>query len=179
MTVKRAAVYIGSATLLAAWISSAASLSLQRGDRTPPPSAAANPAPTDGLAADVQAQARRLKERLTASPLPQQPVRNPFAFAPTEPARLPARTLRAAVEPMAVPEMPAEPPLSLIGFAEERRPQGFVRTAMLAGEGDQLLVVTVGDAVLSRYKVAFIGSEAIELADSATGSIRRLVIQYQ
>jgi hypothetical protein len=175
MTVKRAAVYIGSATLLAAWFSSAASVSLQRDERNPPSPAAANPAPTDGLAAEVQTQARRLKEHMTASPLPQQPLRNPFAFAPTAPERHAARTMQAAVEPLPVVEMPAEPALSLIGFAEERRPQGFVRTAMLAGEGDHLFVVSVGDVVLSRYTVTFIGSEAIELSDSTTGQTRRLV----
>jgi hypothetical protein len=174
MTVKRAAVYIGSATLLAAWFSSAASVT-QWKDRHAPPAAAPSPAPTDGIAANVQAQARRLKERLSASPLPLQPVRNPFAFAPSAPPRTVPR-VRQPLALAVVQEAPAEPGLSLIGFAEERRPQGYVRTAMLAGDGDQLIVVGVGDAVLSRYTVAFIGSDAIELADSATGQTRRLII---
>jgi hypothetical protein len=152
-------------------------LSLQRDDRNPAPAVDAPPAPTDGLAADVQARARRLKERLTASPLPQQPVRNPFAFAPAAPPRNVARARPRVLEPVpAAVEAPAEPALSLIGFAEERRPQGVVRTAMLAADDDRLIVAAVGDAVLTRYTVTFIGSDAIELADSTTGQTRRLAI---
>ena len=177
MTVQRAAVYIGSATLLAAWFSSAASLSLQSDNRNPPPAATAAPDPTDGVAAEVQAQARRLKERLTASPLPQQPVRNPFAFAGSTPPRTVARARPPLLEPLPAPAAPAEPMLSLIGFAEERRPQGFVRTAMLAGEGDQLIVAAVGDVVVTRYTVTFIGSDAIELTDSTNGAVRRIALQ--
>jgi hypothetical protein len=178
MTVKRAAVYIGSATLLAAWLSSAASLPLQSGDRNPPPAAAPAAAPTDGLAAEVQAQARRLKERLTASPLPQQPVRNPFAFAPSAPPPSAVRPRQPLPDPLpAIVSAPAEPVLSLIGFAEERRSQGFVRTAMLAAEGDQLIVAAVGDVVLTRYTVTFVGSDAIELADSTSAAVRRIALQ--
>lgn len=176
MTVKRAAVYIGSATLLAAWFSSAASLSLQWNDKTPPPASGSAPSPTDGLAEDVQAQARRLKERLSASPLPQQPVRNPFAFASAEPSRA-ARARQAVPDPLPIlPAPAAEPMLSLIGIAEERRPQGLLRTAMLAADGDQLIVAAIGDVVLTRYTVTVIGTEAIELADSTNGQTRRLVI---
>src|SRR5687768_14446628 len=73
MTLRRATLYAGGASLLIAWFSSAASLSL---DRNRPRPAAAVPdaaALTDGVAGHIQAQARRLRDRMAAAPLPQRP----------------------------------------------------------------------------------------------------------
>src|SRR3954468_18467303 len=163
MTLRRATVYIGGGSLLVAWFSSAASLSLAR---RPQPSLADShtvSAPTDGVAEAVQAQARRLKQRLASAPLPQQPLRNPFAFRPA--AVVPAaavRTRPAAPAPPPEPLPPPEPRLELIGVAEQATPTGVTRTAMIATESNQLIMVAVGGTVLDRYTVAAIGADRIE-----------------
>ena len=176
MTLRRAALYVGGASLLAAWFSSAASLSLQRpsralgGDTIPGPSA------TDDLAANIQRQAARLRQRLASPPLPQQPARNPFAFRaqPPKPRPQAARPVEAA--PPAV-ELPAEPALLLIGLAERKRPEGVVRTAMITTAADDLIMASVGDVVLHRYTVTAIGHDTVELTDVTTGQVRRISLQ--
>jgi hypothetical protein len=180
MTIRRAALYIGGATLLVAWLSSASSLSPQSAtDATPAPQTETD-LPAERLIADVQAQSGRLKQRLATAPLPQKPARNPFMFAaaPTAERAGPARRLEAAALPPP-PMGPAEPALSLIGIAEDHRPEGVRRTAMIATEGDELVVAAIGDPVAGRYKVTAIGQDAVELADSATGLIRRLGLHYR
>ena len=90
MTLRRATLYIGGGSLLVAWFSSAASVSQMR---TPPRAFSegqSGAAPTDGVAEAVQAQSRRLRQRLATAPLPPQPLRNPFAFRPA-PSASPAR----------------------------------------------------------------------------------------
>ena len=94
MTLRRATLYIGGGSLLVAWFSSAASVSLRR---TPPRAFSEGQsvaAPTDGVAEAVQAQSRRLRQRLATAPLPQQPLRNPFAFRPAPSASARARPRR-------------------------------------------------------------------------------------
>lgn len=180
MTLRRATLYIGGGSLLVAWFSSAASLSLARHPQRVSPREQAVSAPTDGLAENVQAQARRLKQRLAAAPLPQQPVRNPFAFRPV-PAAPPAvvRT-RTAPDPIdAGPAPVPEPRLELVGIAEQRTEAGPVRTAMIATEANDLIMAAVGAPVLGRYKVAAIGADGVELTDVTTGQTRRLVLQIQ
>jgi hypothetical protein len=178
MTIRRATIYIGGATLFAAWLSSAASLSLQRPPSRVPETIADGIWPAERLAADVQARARRLKQRLASAPIPQDPVRNPFMFR-TAPRKL-EETARRPAPVLPPPEMaPPEPALMLIGIAEERRTEGVVRTAMLATESDELIVAAVGDGVVQRYKVTAIGHDAVELADATTGLVRRLALRDQ
>ena len=176
MTLRRAALYVGGASLLVAWFSSAASVSLQRPDGTVATSGHTDPAP-DALALDIEAQAKRLRERLASAPPPQQPFRNPFAFRIAErPARLQASP---AVHPAApaVPELPSEPLLLLVGTAEQKRPQGLVRTAMITTADDDLIMAAVGDAVLDRYRVTAIGHDTAELTDLTSGQVRRISLQ--
>ena len=176
MTLRRAVLYIGGASLLVAWFSSAASLSLQRPRREP--AQAPEPSPVDGLASDVQTRAKRLKERLASAPLPQEPLRNPFTFrrAVPVPAAAPRPAVAADPEPAAVP-LPAEPALVLIGIAEQRVNNVPVRIAMITTAGDELLMVRVGDSVIQRYQVSAILSNAAELVDLTTGRARRLTLQ--
>jgi hypothetical protein len=178
MTLRRAALYIGGASLLVAWFSSAASLSLQRHARTIAIEGDQPASHIEGLAAQVQQQSRRLRERLASAPLPQQPLRNPFTFRTVSPRpqAAPARRLQMAA---AAPAEPPEPTLVLIGLAEQKRPQGLVRTAMIATERDELIMATVGDGVLQRYKVTAISEDAVELTDVATGRTRRLALQFE
>jgi hypothetical protein len=179
MTPGRAVAYIGGAMLLAAWLSSAA---------TSPQDVSPQPAPrpeatsgSDTLASDVQAQAARLRARLAAAPVPQEPTRNPFAFAVRDMPRArsivrPANTPRDA-EVLAAP-VPAEPELLLLGIAEDQSAKGLVRTAMITQAGfDELFMVTEGQEVARRYRVTAISPDAVELKDVATGAVRRLALR--
>jgi hypothetical protein len=178
MTLRRATLYIGGGSLLVAWFSSAASVSLMR---TLPRSfreGQSISAPTDGVAEAIQAQTRRLRHRLAAAPLPQQPLRNPFMFRPAPSAAPEPMRLRAAGEPAIVePLIPEEPRLELVGIAEQRTSDGPVRTAMIATETSDLLLAAIGTDVLGRYTVAIIDGDGVTLTEVATGRTRRLVLQ--
>ena len=177
MTIRRAVTYGGLSCLLAAWLASAASTLRQPAPHEPERSIAG--ASTDTIVADVQAHATRLRERLASAPTPQVPRRNPFLFAtraidiPSQPAR---RVEPATVLPPEALPLP-EPPLSLIGIAESQTPKGPVRTAMIAGEADALFMVVVGETVVGRYRVEAIGADAVELKETATGTIKRLALR--
>ena len=97
------------------------------------------------------------------------------------PAADPPRARRAEAEPVpaALIEEPgfAEPVLVLVGMAEQRTPDGVVRTAMITSDGVDVIMAVVGTSVLGRYKVTAIGPDAVDLADASTGRTRRLAIQ--
>jgi hypothetical protein len=178
MSPSRVAACIGVGTLLVAWLASAVGVPRQaRHARAP------RPAPEDArvmaLASDVQSQATRLRQRL-ASPTSLQPIaRNPFSFAARE--RLRAEPAAAAVRidepPSLVEPIATEPELVLIGVAENTTAEGVVRTAMIAGGGDQLFMVIQGESVGGRYEVVAIGADAVELKDTTTGATRRLALR--
>jgi hypothetical protein len=172
----RLAAWIVCAAVGGAWLASAAGVS--RSPRIPPVSRPANDVRLDALAADVQAQTGRLRDRLSQAPAPTGPERNPFSFAAR---RLPARAANidaptVAVTTVAAPEI-LEPALTLIGIAETRTPDGIARTAMITGGRDDLMMVTVGQRLLSRYDVVAVGADAVELKDLETGLARRLVLK--
>jgi hypothetical protein len=174
MTPKKAAAYFVVALLGVGWVASAISVSRQSrpSRRAQPPSEAVR---LDSLATDVQAQASRLRQRLASAPSPQTPTRNPFVFASRAPApeRRPLRVeAPLAVEPLPEPE-PPEPPLVLIGVAERRTDKGIIRTAMIAGEGDALHMVTEGEEAAG-YLVVAVSPDAVELKHPITGATRRL-----
>jgi hypothetical protein len=180
MTLRRATLYIGGGTLLVAWFSSAASLSLVRSPRRPQQAGEDTAMAAQGLAVSVQSQARRLKDRLAAAPLPQQPLRNPFAFRPAPVVRTAPAVMRAPVPTSGPAEIVAsEPPLVLIGLAERRNGDTIVRSAVVSSDGQELILAEVGTVLLGRYKVTAIGSDAVELEDASTGRTRRLVLQNQ
>jgi hypothetical protein len=176
MTIRRAALYVGGASLLAAWLSSAASMSLQ-GPQRPLPAPSVEEPSGEQIAASVQTQARRLKERLR-TPLPQEPIRNPFAFHAVNPPPPPVSERRLQAAAVDAPAALPEPPLALIGVGEASRPEGAVRTAMIATDRDDVMVASVGDIVLQRYRVTAIGADDVELTDAATGVARRLILQH-
>lgn len=178
MTPGRAAAYIGGAMLLAAWLSSAAT---SQPDAEPvPASTPQGTSGTDPVGFDVQAQAARLRARLASAPAPQQPSRNPFAFVERE--RPDARQARAAAVPqqLSITEsapVDPEPALSLVGMAEQQGPKGPTRTAVIAGAGEDVFLVTEGQEVAGRYRVTTIAADAVELQDLSTGAIRRLILR--
>jgi hypothetical protein len=175
MSLRRAALCVGGATLIAAWFAAAASEPRQRDQPRAEPTSSPQ-SETERLAAGVQAQAVRLRERLASAPVPQQPVRNPFTFdRHAEPASRPAARPIEFVAPP--PSVPAAPALMLVGVAEQRQPAGLVRIAMLSGDGDDVLMAKVGESVIGRYEVLAIDPEAVELRDTVTGATRRLVLR--
>ena len=178
MTLRRATLYIGGGALLVAWFSSAASLSLGRSPRRAPQAGEQAASPAQGLALSVQAQARRLKQRLASAPVPQEPIRNPFAFrpAPAAPAA-PPHAVATTAAPSTPEPIVTEPPLVLVGLAEQRRGDRMVRSAMVTSDGQNLMVAEAGTVLLGRYTVTTIGSDAVELTEISTGHIRRLALQ--
>ncbi len=176
MSPRRAAAWTLVGALAAAWFASAAGVIGQpwRAPSTPARPAAARQ--SEPVSFDVEAQAERLRRRLSTAPTPR-PVRNPFAFVDRQPVQ--ARPAPRAAAPPAVAAAPVdvEPPLTLIGVAEDGAGDARVRTAMIAGPGDELILARVGQPVGSRYRVTAIGGEAVELLDATTGRTRRLVLR--
>jgi hypothetical protein len=119
----------------------------------------------------------RLHERLAPAVTPRA-SRNLFSFhAPARPAApAPAPSLpRPALTEIAPPRI-ALPSLKLSGVAEDPGPDGPVRIAFIAGEG-QLFMVKEGETVTPRYRVAKISADVVELTDSIDNSVRRLALR--
>jgi hypothetical protein len=178
MNASRAAAWIIGAAVCGAWLASAAGVTRQaRTSRVAP--RASDVVQFEALAADVQTQAGRLRERLANAPAPRATERNPFGFAPSQNLRrssLPARPPAAAPEALAPVEV-REPVLELIGIAETNRPEGVVRTAMIRGGYDELMMVTAGQRILGRYDVVAVGVDAVDLKDLQTGAVRQLILR--
>ena len=132
----------------------------------------------DALAAEVQSQTERLRDKLATAPAPNPRSRNPFAFD-SAPARV--RTSAPRPEPAALPEPVVaevrEPSIELIGIAESKKGEALIRTAMLTGEFIDLIMVTAGQQILGRYEVVSVAADAVELKDIETGAIRRLILR--
>ena len=172
MSRTRAAAYLVGGILLAAWLASAAGVTM-RPRAVPLPRRSPEAIQLDEVASNVQSQASRLRERLAAAPALPAPVRNPFAFAEREvPPPSPPRPQPVTETPAFIQRLIAEPELVLLGVAQE----GAVRTAMIQS-GDELLMVTEGQGVTARYRVAKVGADAVELLDLTTGATRRLFLK--
>ena len=99
---------------------------------------------TTAIAAEVQAQAGRLKSRLAAAPAPQEPLRNPFAF---EARAVPERRdppLARKRSPPPIQRPPLEPAIELIGVAESESRRA-VRTAIISALDGELFLVKEGE----------------------------------
>ena len=179
MTPGRAAAYIGGGMLLAAWLSSAAT-SPQHIEQTAPPSAQGTSG-DDAIGFDMQEQAARLRAKLASAPVPQQPARNPFSFGHRDEPRMRERVHAAAVREappeVTAPPVEIEPQLSLVGMAERQTPAGPMLTAVIAGEGDEVFLVSEGAVLTGRYRVTVVTVDAVELQHLSTGAIRRLMLR--
>jgi hypothetical protein len=173
MTIKRAAAYGVLSVLVLAWLSAAASISRQTPPTSDEPRRPVQTAGTETLAADVQAQAERLKQRLATAPAPQEPSRNPFTFSVRPPQRQQRAPVPVDVAPPA-PLVPMEPALELIGVAESQSPKGPIRTAIISTAAEDLFMVKEGEILGGRYRVVAVGADAVELSDLVTGAVRRL-----
>jgi Tfp pilus assembly protein PilP len=165
----RAAAYVLGGMLLAAWLAAAA------GVRAPSIPALPDRSPEavqlDDLASGVQAQALRLRQRLSSAPAPRATIRNPFEFVVLQPPAAASDRKPIAAPPLAV-EGPPEPNLVLIGLAED----GATRTAMIES-GDELVMATEGQTIVGRYRVVKVSVDGIELTDLVSGTTRRLFLR--
>ena len=177
MTGGRLAAMLLGAAVCGAWFASAAGVTrLVNEARVTPRQIEA--AQFDALAVDMQAQTGRLRARLAQAPAPSPAIRNPFRFADRRvPSARSARAVVPASEPVAVAPEIREPSLQLIGVAESNTKDGLVRTAMITGGYDELMMVTAGQRILGRYEVVAVGADAVELKDVETGAIRRLSLR--
>ena len=177
MTIRRAALYTGGGTLLVAWFSSAASVSLQWNPRPAQTASIDAVSPADDVAVDMQAQAET----------PPAATRSGAASSTTSPKSVHVQNRRAAAacrerssrrDPTAGGD-----PRGAHAHTDRNggRPQAAGRRSNRddCHGGQDLIVAAVGDVVLQRYKVTAIGPDAIELADAVTGLARRLALQYQ
>src|SRR6185369_5365163 len=140
MTTVRAAGYLGVSVMMA-WLASTTSVS--RHSETPRgPKSSADGEALGAIASDVQSQATRLRHRLAMAPAPQAAVRNPFEFGSRTVRRPAPRVAPAAAEAPAPADV--EPPLALIGVAEQKTPTGLVRTAIIGQLDGQFVMVTEG-----------------------------------
>lgn len=161
---KRTVLFVLALGALAAWIAAAST----SGVRPAPPIVPA-PASIDVRGAALAAEIERLHDRLRPTAIPQH-NRNLFQFAPRA-AAAPAVAAPVTLQPPATP-VSVEPPFKLIGIAEDRG----VRTAILSSPA-QLLMAKEGEIVASKYRVGAISADAIELTDSADGSVLRLALK--
>ncbi len=172
MNVNRALTLTVTSAALVAWLAGAATSNRD----VPPPLVLPTPH-VDLQGADLAKEISRLHDRLRPDASPRQPARNLFAYHATArrelaPASAPAPALR---EP-AAPAAPPMPPLKLDGVAEDQGADGPARTAIISAEG-QLFLVKAGDMLGSRYRVARVGADVVELVDTIDNSVRRLALK--
>ena len=178
MNASRLAAWIFGLGVGTAWLASAAGVG-----RRPPVPRPVPPAAIDAelatLAADVETQASRLRDRLAQAPAPSPRPRNLFAFGDRPRPELQRSPASSAQPPPAVVTEPvvSEPVLTLIGIAEMAGPSGPVRTALITGASNELLMVKAGESVIGRYEVTAIGIDAVQLKETATGAVRTLVLR--
>ena len=169
MNWKRLTTIVSLGGAVGAWFSSAVSVP---GPQNVKPSGRSTPLTIESRGAELASEVTRLHERLRPDVAPRQPARNLFTFhsaprvAPSATVALPAPT----------PASPAQPSLTLAGIAEDAKPEGPERTAVISGEG-QLFLVKEGESVTARYRVAKVTENSVELTDTTDGSTRRLSLK--
>jgi hypothetical protein len=174
MHLKRTATIVVAGGALLAWFSAA-----MTPDRRTTFIPAARALAVATSSAELAIETARLHERLRPDAAPSQPSRNLFMFhiaaarAPVVVVTKPALS-EAVVAPVA--QVAPLPALTLAGIAEDPGPSGPIRTAVISG-GGQLFLVKEGEAVTSRYRVAKISADVVELADQGDGSTRRLALK--
>jgi hypothetical protein len=104
-------------------------------------------------------------------------ARNLFVFR--SPASSPAaveKPIENAATTAVVPAVPPAPAMKLEGVAEDFGAAGTTRTAIISAAG-QLFLVTDGEAVMSRYRVAAVSSTSVDLTDLLTGASLKLILK--
>jgi hypothetical protein len=170
MNLKRIAGFGVAGAVLAALIAGASTPG--RRPITPPPSV--RPTAADIHGAELAAEITRLRERLRPTAEPRS-SRNLFQYRSERraPAAAAAAVAAAPAPTEVVNAAPPAPMASLVGIAEDAGPDGPVRTAIVAIDGDVFLA-KAGEPVTSRYRVAAVSSNDAELTDTVTGTTVRL-----
>jgi hypothetical protein len=171
MNLKRTATIAAGAGALLAWLAGAAT---SNRETAPPPLVQIQPIEARG--AELASEVARLHERLRPTATPRLPGRNLFAFQAAALRAIPPPAAPPAALTEAAPMQPAQPSLKLSGIAEDAGPDGPVRLAFIAGEG-QLFMVKEGEAVTVRYRVVRISADVVELIDLGDHTIRRLALR--
>jgi len=174
MNVKRVAMIVSVGAAFVAWLAGAATPSRPIVQISMPRQTS-----IEKRGAELATEIERLHERLAPAAAPSAPGRNLFSFramaagrraAPAAAAQAPAAIVEAAPAPIALPA------LKLSGIGEDPGPDGPVRVAFIAGEG-QLFMVNEGGTVTPRYRVARISADVVELIDVNDNSVRRLALR--
>jgi len=169
MNVKRVATIVTTGGGLAAWLVGATT-----SNHVAAPAPLTERAPIERRGEELSREMARFRERLRPTEAPRLPGRNLFRFRQA-PAHAPAPVAAPAI-PENVPAPPPLPPLRLAGIAEDRGPDGPIRTAFVNADG-QLFIVKEGELVLQRYKVTKISEDVVELTDATDGTVRRLALR--
>lgn len=172
MNVKRTAMIGVAGVAVAVWISAATTSNM----RTAVPVVPAKPSVIDKSGAELAVEVKRLHERLRPSDAPVH-SRDLFRYAASASASAPAVTVPPPAPP--VQEQPLAPlvaPLKLEGLAENNGDHGPERTAIISGFGD-IFLVKEGESVTSRYRVAKISPDAVELTDLTNNTPLRLALR--
>lgn len=165
------AIVIGGASL-AGWLAAA----VTPGNRVvaPPPEPA--PPAIDERGAELVGEIARLHDRLRPTATPSV-SRNVFQFGAPRARHAPSDALPVPTTLVdAIPDAALPPPLTLIGMAEDTGANGPERTAIMSAAG-QLVLAKVGDVVLSRYRVARISSDVVEITDMNDSTLLRLALK--
>ncbi|MBI4487382.1 MAG: hypothetical protein HY655_15365 [Acidobacteria bacterium] len=174
MNLKRTATIGVAGGALAAWLAAAGTSGVHVS--VPRPAA---PAPIEQRGAELASEIARLHERLRPTAAPRQQGRNLFQFRSSHPRSAPVTPGTPAVTDAPTPAAslpPPQPPLKLSGVAEDRGPDGPIRTAIISGQG-QLFLVKEGEMVTPRYRVAKISADVVELVDVDTNATLRLAMR--
>jgi hypothetical protein len=172
MNVKRTAMIGVAAVAVAVWISAATTSNV----RTVVPVVPAKASVVDKSGAELAVEVKRLHERLRPSDTP---VHSRDLFRYAAKGSPSAAVVTAAPPAPAVREQAFAPlvaPLKLDGIAEDKGDQGPVRTAIISGFGD-IFLAKEGDSVTSRYRVAKISPDAVELTDLSNNTPLRLALR--
>ncbi|MCU1385206.1 MAG: hypothetical protein JWL71_3903 [Acidobacteria bacterium] len=173
MDLKRTTIVVAVGAALIAWLAGAAT------SNPPMPLATAvHQSSIDTRGAELASEIARLHERLAPTVTPRSPARNLFAFraAAARPAVMPVGAAPRPALTELKPAAAALPALKLSGIAEDPGADGPVRIAFISGEG-QLFMVKEGETVTSRYRVAKISADVVELTDVIDNSARRLALR--
>jgi hypothetical protein len=175
MNFKRTALLVVVLGALAVWLAAAATSDRRDVGQL----AVAAPAPIDASSVALAGEIARLRDRLRPGVAPIH-GRDLFQFAPSR--NVAVHTASRAVDapqvlsPATAAPVSPQPPLKLIGIAEDATPDGPVRTAIISGPG-QLFLVREGDRVTARYLVTQISPDVVELTDAMDHSARRLALK--
>jgi len=133
--------------------------------------------PIDARGQELAGEVARLHERLGPVSTPLQPGRNLFSFNVPRPRPEPVvKPVLSESLPVA-PVVPPPPPFKLAGIAEDRGPDGPIRTAIISAPGQGPFLVKEGQNVTARYKVTRIAADVVELQDLGDHSVLRLALK--